>query len=149
MFGLKKRKEKKLEGNKEFNLNDVSYLKKKEMLLHTKLKEKLDEHLLPGETLLGETSCAGGSYFLTDRRIITISQLIPKAVKKNKEIKQVVVDSIYYGEISSITYKDGILGFGSLVIHLKGNIQKGSPTLYEKPCKAIYKLINSKLEYNI
>lgn len=149
MFGLKKRKENKLEGNKEFNLNDVSYLNKKEMLLHTKLKEKLDEHLLPGETLLGETSCAGGSYFLTDRRIITINRFIPKAVKKNKDIKQVVVDSIYYGEISSITYQDGILGYGSLVIHLKGNIQKGCPTLYEKPCKAIYKLINSKLEYNI
>ncbi len=149
MFGFKKRKEKEQNDNKEFNLNDVSYLSKKEMLLHTKLKEKLDEHLIPGETLVGETSCAGSSFFLTDRRVITISQLIPKSVKKKRDIKQVVVNSIYYGEISSITYKDGIRGLASLVIHLKGNIQKGYPTLYEKPCKAIYKLINSKLEYNM
>lgn len=148
MFGFGKKKKKEKEDNKEFNLSDLSYLNKKETILHSKLKDKLDEHLLPGESLIGETSCAGGSYFLTDRRMIMISPMIPKAIKEKKAIKQVVVDSLYYGEMSSITYKDGILGFGSLDIHLKGNISKGCPTLYEKPCKAIYKILNSKLEYN-
>lgn len=139
MFGFGKKKNK--DDNKEFNLKDVSYLKKKELLLHSKLKAKLDEHLLPGESLIGETSCAGGSYFLTQKRMLMICPVIPGKVKK------VTVESLYYGEISSVTYKDGILGFGSLEIHLKGNIVKGCPTLYQKPCKEIYKLLNSKIAY--
>lgn len=145
-FGKKKKQQ---EDTKEFSLMDVSYLNKQELLLHTKLKEKLDEHLLPHETLIGETGCAGGSYFLTDRRIIMICQMIPKKVKEKKPIKQVKVESLYYGEISSVTYQEGILGFGSLKIHLKGNIVKGYPTFYEKPCKEIYKLLNSKIDYNM
>lgn len=146
MFGFGKKKKK--EDTKEFSLNDLSYLNKKELLLHTKLKAKLDENLLPGESLIGETSCAGGSYFLTEKRMIMICPLIPGKVKEKKDIKQIKVDSLYYAEMSSITYKDGILGFGSLEIHLKGNIVKGCPTLYQKPCKAIYKLLNSKIAYN-
>lgn len=139
MFGFGKKKNK--EDNKPFNLKDVSYLNKKELALHSKLKAKLDEHLLPGESLIGETSCAGGSYFLTQKRMIMICPVIPGKVKK------VTVESLYYGEISSVTYKDGILGLGSLEIHLKGNIVKGCPTLYQKPCKEIYKLLNSQIAY--
>lgn len=140
MFGFGKKK-KKQEDTKEFNLMDVSYLNKKELAFHTNFKSKLDEHLLPGESLIGETSCAGASYFLTDRRVITINPMD----RKGKKVK---VDSIYYKEIASVTYSDGILGYGSLVIHLQGNIQKSWTTLYEKPCKAMYKLLNSKLAYN-
>ena len=73
--------------------------------------------------------------------MLMICPVIPGKVKK------VTVESLYYGEISSVTYKDGILGFGSLEIHLKGNIVKGCPTLYQKPCKEIYKLLNSKIAY--
>lgn len=139
MFGFGKKKNK--EDNKPFNLKDVSYLNKKELALHNKLKAKLGEHLLPGESLIGETSCAGGSYFLTQKRMLMICPVIPGKVKK------VMVESFYYGEIASVTYKDGILGLGSLEIHLKGNIVKGCPTLYQKPCKEIYKILNSKISY--
>ena len=148
MFGFGKKKKAIIEENKEFNLSDLSYLNKKELLLHTKLKAKLDEHLLPGESLIGETSCAGGSYFLTDKRLIMICPMIPGKIKEKKDIKQIKVESTYYSEISSVTYKDCILGFSSLDIHLKGNIVKGCPTLYAKPCKAIYKLLNSKVAFN-
>lgn len=139
MFGFGKKKKK--DTNEEFSLTDLSYLNKKELSLHTKLKERLNEHLLDDEIVIGETSCAGTSYFCTDRRVITINGLDRKA-------KKVKADSIYYKEISSVTYSDGILGFGSLVIHLQGNIEKPWSTLYEKPCKAMYKLLNSKLSYN-
>lgn len=144
-FGKKKKGE---QDNQKDILNDVSYLNKKELIAHTKLKEKLGEHLLPGEPVLGETACARTSFFLTDRRIIIINPMVGK-IKEKKDIKRISVDSIYYNNISSVSYRDGVGGFGSLLFYLQGNLQKASSILYEKPCKELYKFINSRLNYNV
>lgn len=141
MFGLKKKKK---NDDKPINPKDLSYLDKKQLNIHNQFKDKLKEHLMGGESVIAETHFGNGSVFLTQKRLITINSVIP-LTRFDKKVKRVSVDSIYYSNIASVTFQNGVAGMNNIVLHLQGNLKKAPLILLDRPSKAIYNILNEKV----
>ncbi|WP_195938775.1 PH domain-containing protein [Romboutsia sp. 1001713B170131_170501_G6] len=137
MFGFGKKKDK----NIPVELKDLN---KKSLETHIELQEKVKEYLLEGETVIVDGRLEFKSYFATEKRIIIIQAM-------NKKLKGIQVDSIYYNNIASVKYSEGIikkLNYDLITIDLKGTIQKCMIQLPSVVTKEMYRIINEYIAVN-
>lgn len=99
---------------------DLSYTDKKEFESHKKIRTRAQEFLLKDEEILFETVKTDyiikfiKSYFITNKRILCI---IPQLKDK------IIVESVYYDNISSVMFTEGEKNISYLVISYKGRQQ--------------------------
>ncbi|MEG0181648.1 MAG: PH domain-containing protein [Peptostreptococcaceae bacterium] len=137
MFGFGKKKNEEVPSN----LKD---LKKDSLEIHRGLQVKVKEYLLAEETIITDGRLGFDSYFITDRRIISIQAM-------NKKLKGVQVGSIYYSNVESVTYSEGTmkkLNYDIITINLKGSIKKELIQLPREVTKEIYNIINGYITNN-
>lgn len=123
---------------------DLSYLNKNEFESHKVIRDRVNEFLLEGESILIETCKKGigfNSYFITDKRILTIA---PQGASYKS--KKVSVESTYYDNISSVMFMEGDKGMSSLVISYKGRQQANMTSKMANLFKTIVDVRASKFD---
>lgn len=125
---------------------------KREIAIFNQLKDRVNEYLVQNEFIESEyfmvTDIYPSGIFITNLRAVILKPGNSVGGIGKPKVKKVIVESINYNNIETVSYSEGILGFDTVTIKIKGSIIKHNLTVNKNTSKSLYTDLNSKTMFN-
>lgn len=125
---------------------------KREIAIFNQLKDRVPEYLLNNEFIEAEyfmvTDIYASAIFLTNLRAIILKPGNSVGGLGNPKVKKVIVEPINYNNIETVSYNEGILGFDTITIKIKGALANHTLSVNKNTSKNLYNDLNQKLVLN-
>ena len=125
---------------------------KREVAIFTQLKDRINEYLVQNEFIESEyfmvTDIYAAGIFITNFRAIILKPANAIGGIGKPKVKKVSIESINYTNIETVSYNEGILGYDTVVIKIKGSFVGHTLTIKKDKSKKLYSDLNQKLMFN-
>lgn len=124
---------------------------KREIAIFNQLKDRINEYLVQNEFIEAEyfivTDIASG-IFLTNVRALILKPANAIGGLGKPKVKKINIESIYYNNIETVSYNEGVLGYDTLNIKMQGLLRVQNLTISKDASKNLYNDLNQKLVLN-
>ena len=125
---------------------------KREIAIFNQLKDRVPEYLIKNEFIEAEyfmvTDIYASGIFLTNLRSIILKPGNSVGGLGKPKVKKVIVESINYSNIETISYTEGILGYDTITIKIKGSFVNHTLSVSKNISKNLYNDLNNKTLFN-
>lgn len=125
---------------------------KREIAIFNQLKDRVNEYLVKNEFIESEyfmvTDIYVSGIFITNLRAIILKPGNSMGVIGKPKVKKIIIESINYSNIETVSYSEGILGYDNISIKIKGEFIKHNLTVKKNTSKNLYSDLNNKTLFN-
>lgn len=125
---------------------------KREIAIFNQLKDRVPEYLMQNEFIEAEyfmvTDIYASVIFLTNLRAIILKPGNSVGGFGKPKVKKVIVEPINYSNIETISYNEGILGYDTITIKIKGSFVNHTLSVNKNTSKNLYSDLNNKTMFS-